>query len=178
MQNFFRTNNSDNLVHWHWSLSCLDDGHIEIQGMNFRTELWVFGFDVTDADSFEFARQLKDDFVNFGPRMSEIRKALEDWIEFANPYQRLRRAIESLMSDLKSLELRPETDKIPDLPAMVTSQTQPEYWKAIFAKYSKGLGLCFGIRSMLPVLAEAYVNLLLFLLMRPEIRPKFPANFS
>lgn len=38
------------------------------------------------------------------------------------------------------------------------------------SRYSKGLGLCFGIRSMLPVLAEAYVNLMLFILMRPDLK--------
>jgi hypothetical protein len=38
------------------------------------------------------------------------------------------------------------------------------------ARFSKGFGFCFGIRSMLPVLAEAYINLLIYLLMRPESR--------
>jgi hypothetical protein len=40
----------------------------------------------------------------------------------------------------------------------------------VATRYSKGLGLCFGIRSMLPVMAEAFVNLLLFALMRPELK--------
>ncbi|AOA70856.1 hypothetical protein BAY15_0422 [Stenotrophomonas rhizophila] len=44
------------------------------------------------------------------------------------------------------------------------------YLAEMAAKYSKGLGLCFGIRSMLPVMAESFVNLLLFALMRPELK--------
>jgi hypothetical protein len=43
-------------------------------------------------------------------------------------------------------------------------------WGEVAGKYSQGFGLCFGIRSMLPVMAEAFVNLLLYVLMRPEIR--------
>lgn len=168
-QNFFRKDGSDNLIHWEWVLDS-PQGDIHIMGMNFRTELWVSGdFKVSDSDSAEFAAAIKADFSNYGPKMSEVRKSLESWAEFVNPYQRIRRSIENLRVDLNSLDLQPESEKVPD----ITSSDEvllPDKWKGIFSKYSKGLGLCFGIRSMLPVMAEAYVNLLLFVLMRPEIK--------
>lgn len=167
-QNFFRNDDSDNLIHWEWVVDS-PQGYIHILGMNFRTELWVSGgFEVNDSDSAEFAAAIKADFSNYGQKMCEVRKSLESWVEFVNPYQRLRRAIEKLLIDLKSLDLQPESEKIADITN--SDEMPPDKWEGIFSKYSKGLGLCFGIRSMLPVMGEAYVNLLLFVLMRPEIK--------
>ena len=36
--------------------------------------------------------------------------------------------------------------------------------------YSRATGLCFGVRSMLPVMAEAFVNILLYMLMKPALK--------
>src|SRR6185437_11537478 len=43
-------------------------------------------------------------------------------------------------------------------------------WNAKAALYSRAFGLAFGVRSMLPVMAEAFVNLMLCILMKPELR--------
>jgi hypothetical protein len=167
-QNFLRNDSSDNLIHWEWVLDNAS-GSIHIQGMNFRTELWVSGeLEVSDADSGVLAAQIKADFSNYGQKMAEVRKSLEKWTEFVNPYQRLRRAVEKMLSEVQALELQPETQAIPDLSH--GDDVEKGRWGEILGRYSKGLGLCFGIRSMLPVMAEAYVNFLLFVLMRPELK--------
>jgi len=167
-QNFLRNDSSDNLIHWEWVLDH-PSGSIHIQGMNFRTELWVSsGLDVSDADSEILAAQVKADFANYGQKMAEVRKSLEKWTEFVNPYQRLRRAVEKMLSEVHALDLQPETQAIPDLTGV--DNIQQDRWEEILGRYSKGLGLCFGVRSMLPVMAEAYVNFLLFVLMRPELK--------
>lgn len=167
-QNFLRNDSSDNLIHWEWVLDH-PSGSIHIQGMNFRTELWVSsGLNVSDADSQIFAAQVKADFSNYGQKMAVVRRSLEKWTEFVNPYQRLRRAVEKMLSEVHALDLQPETQAIPDLTDV--DDIQQDRWGEILGRYSKGLGLCFGIRSMLPVMAEAYVNFLLFALMRPELK--------
>jgi len=167
-QNFLRNNSSDNLIHWEWVLDH-PSGTIHIQGMNFRTEIWVSsGLNVSDVDSEIFAAQIKADFANYGQKIGEIRKSLEKWTEFVNPYQRLRRTIEKMLSDVHALDLQPETQAIPDITEI--DDIQQDRCGEILGRYSKGLGLCFGIRSMLPVMAEAYVNFLLFALMRPELK--------
>lgn len=168
MQNVLRNNDSDNLIHWEWSL-LFPQGAISIMGLNFRTEVWVSGdLVLDDEDGFELARLIKNDFANYGQEMSQLRKSLEIWTEFVNPYMRLRRAVETLQRELKILDLKPETEAIPDITDADTFS--PETWQVVASKYSKGLGICFGIRSMLPVMAEAYVNLLLFILMRTDLK--------
>ncbi len=167
-QNFSRNDSSDNLIHWEWVLDH-PSGSIHIQGMNFRTEVWVAcGLNASDEDSKILIAHIKADFANYGQKMAEVRKSLEKWTEFVNPYQRLRRAVEKMLSEVQALDLEPETQAIPNFTEAL--DIQQDRWGEILGRYSKGLGLCFGIRSMLPVMAEAYVNFLLFVLMRPDLK--------
>lgn len=168
IQNFLRKDDSDNLIHWEWHLASRD-GWITFQGMNFRTEIWLIGdFPFQDEDKVELFAQIRNDFASHGKRMSENRKTLENWIEFVNPYSRIRSSVEKLLVELAALEIRPEDEAIPDIDS--AELLPADRWSDIFARYSKGLGLCFGVRSMLPVMAEAFVNFLLFMLLRPEIK--------
>jgi hypothetical protein len=167
-QNFFRADHSDNLIHWDWALDH-PSGKLHILGMNFRTELWISGIpSFNDADRLALATNIKADFKNYGTKIAKVRASLEKWTEFANPYQRLSRSVEKILSEIRELDLQPETQKLPD----PTSADSPPIgdWSEVLSRYSKGLGLCFGVRSMLPVMAEAYVNFLLFILMRPELK--------
>lgn len=167
-QNFFRKDDSDNLIHWDWMLDH-PTGHVNFLGTNFRTEIWVSGdFSLGDEDSHELVKFIKEDFKNHGREMSEARKSLEKWAEFVNPYQRLSRSVEQMLSDIRALDLQPETQSLPDL--VDGGEEFKESWTEALGRYSKGLGLCFGVRSMLPVMAEAYVNFLLFVLMRSELK--------
>lgn len=169
MQNFLRADDSDNLIHWEWTLRHAL-GIVSFAGMNFRTEVHFHGqFAVEGTESAALIEQLKTDFSAWGSQMAEVRHRLENWVEFVNPYQRLRRAIDRLVEELDALELRPGEDNLDNAWTGPTEELKAR-WKDMGTRYSSGFGLCFGIRSMLPVLAEAYVNLILFILMRPELK--------
>jgi hypothetical protein len=103
-----------------------------------------------------------------------MRKALESWVEFVNPYQRIRRTVTTLLSELDALNLDVETDHFQDIWDLQRQSPSPDeqklQWQAVAERFTKGFGICFGVRSMLPVLAESYVNLLLYILMRPELK--------
>jgi hypothetical protein len=168
MQNLLRKDDSDNLIHWDWTLRC-DEGWVSFLGLNFRTEIWLTdNTDFEEVEASEIAAQIKADFSNYGKKMSELRKALEHWTEFVNPYRRIQKSVNKLLHELRELNLRPEDEGIGNI---TSSQEIPDSgWGDLFTKYSHGLGLCFGIRSMLPVMAEAFVNLILFVLMRPDLK--------
>ncbi|KZC21287.1 MULTISPECIES: hypothetical protein [Rhodanobacter] len=167
-QNFLRNDSSDNLIHWEWMLR-ISTGWVLFQGMNFRTAVVFLDVPgINQADMANLAAHIKADFASHGQQMAQLRRSLEDWTEFVNPYQRIRSSVDSLLRELDALKLRPEDEEIPDITSV--QQVCDADWSEVSARYSKGLGLCFGIRSMLPVMAEAFVNLLLFALMRPEIK--------
>lgn len=168
MQNMLRNDSSDNLVHWEWMLRA-GAGWILFQGANFRTIVMLLDVPGVDrADMPELASQIKADFSRYGKEMAQLRKSLEDWTEFVNPYQRIRSSVTALRRELDALNLQPENEAVPDI--TTAQQARDTDWAEVAGRYSKGLGLCFGIRSMLPVMAEAFVNLLLFALLRPEIK--------
>jgi len=171
IQNFLRGDHSDNLIHWEWTLQH-EAGLVSIQGMNFRTEVHIYGgLPPADADKAHLIAQVTSDFRNHGKRMSEIRQTLEQWIEFVNPYQRIKRSIVGLLEELEALNLQPDQEAIDMAEWTAEDPTAlSTRWEETAARYSKGFGICFGIRSMLPILAEAYVNLLIYLLMKPELR--------
>ena len=86
LQNLLRNDDSDNLIHWEWCLRA-HKGWLTFQGHNFRTEILLTGdFQAEEIDKEALITQIKSDFANYGKQMSEVRKALESWTEFVNPY--------------------------------------------------------------------------------------------
>ena len=168
VQNLLRNNSSDNLIHWEWMLRA-SNGWVLFQGMNFRTTVIFLDVPgISPAVAPDLVSQIQADCATHREQIAQLRNSLEDWTEFVNPYLRIRSSVDSLRSELSALKLRPEVEAIPDITNI--QRMLDTDWTDVAARYSKGLGLCFGIRSMLPVLAEAFVNLLLFALMRPELK--------
>ena len=166
--NVMRNDNSDNLTHWDWTLSC-QYGQIAFWGGNFRTDMWLLGnFPLQESFKEEIISQIRADFANYGKAMSAVRKRLEHWTEFVNPYWRLKRATDQLLTDIASLVLDPTLGAKIHSPLSLANNEND--WNALTARYNKAFGLCYGVRSMLPVLAEALVNLLIFIFVRPDIR--------
>jgi hypothetical protein len=168
VQNVFRKDDSDNLIHWDWTLA-EKRGLISFLGLNFRTEIHFLGdFKPDDIDKDHLIETIKGDFQNYGKQIAEVRKTLlGKWVEFVNPFQRINSAVEKLTSELEALNLSAEENF--EFDPLAPADTK-EKWEEISTRFSRGFGLCFGIRAMLPILAEAFINLLLFVLCRPDIK--------
>ncbi len=169
IQNFLRGDTSDNLIHWEWALRS-QGGIMLVQGQNFRTEIWLSGKEQLPEAQGVLISALKETFATYGSDMGKVRKVLEHWIEFVNPYQRIRRSIESLTKELEALDVGDDLKDKKDLRDYESPQAWADDWQRQASKFSRATGLCFGIRSMLPVIAEAFVNLLLYMLMKPTLK--------
>lgn len=168
IQNFLRNNHSDNLVHWDWTLKH-HETLIGFWGTNFRTDLFVIGQqDFAETERLELIDQIRSDFKNHGPKMAAVRAKLEHWTEFVNPYARLTRTIRSLQRELAKLDLSSPFSNQFNTP--ISASEQAALWAVVTESHSRAYGLCFGIRSMLPVWAEAFLNLLISVLARPDIK--------
>lgn len=170
LQNFFRSDDSDNLIQWEWTLAG-EFGLTSIQGHNFRSEVHLNGdFEGKGLTLEMFIEQIKSDIVNYGKQISELRKDLEKWTQFVNPYHRIALAVQQHMNKLDDLSIDPAKDRVPQPTSAEEMNDFGDKWTAVTEKYSYALGLSFGLRSMLPVLAESFINLALFLLCKPEIK--------
>lgn len=169
IQNFLRGDHSENLIHWEWTLRA-HGRIILLQGHNFRTELWVSGEELPPSARDQLVANVKATFPQYGQTMGKVRKALEHWVEFINPYHRIRSSVECLMSELEALDVAGQTSRR----GGVGEYESPEAWSKEWGRQaeivSKATGLCFGVRSMLPVMAEAFINLLMYLLMKPALK--------
>lgn len=171
IQNFLRGDHSDNLIHWEWTLAA-PQGPISIQGLNFRTEVHFWGdFTNVKTDKYSISTAIKNDIKNYRKEISELKKSvLENWSQFVNPYQRIESSISSLMGELDSLNLNPQDEHLTLRKSPADIESYKEKWEEISEKYNRSFGLCFGIRSMIPILGECFVNLLFYILCKPEIK--------
>jgi len=170
IQNFLRNDSSDNLIHWEWALES-GSSILLFQGMNFRSEIHLINAKGIEKNGVNWLiDQIKCDLNNHGKEISNVRCHLEHWDQFLNPYHRIKSSIEVLRSELYSLKLDPSTDRIPDIDHETDMSEYKKAWEESNRRYPKGIGLCFGLRSMLPVRAEPFINLLIFILMKPYIK--------
>lgn len=170
---FFKNDHSDNLIHWDWILESTL-GIINIQGHNFRTEIHVSQQIVQNSINInDFISQIKSDFKNHGKEISETKKSLEKWIEFVNPFTRIQDTIRLLFGKLEDLNLNIEEEKNDYSIHNINKNNSEEFkklWSERTEKYNFAIGLVYGLRSMLPVMAESFINLLIFILCKPEIK--------
>lgn len=170
MQSLLRSDDSDNLIHWEWALAG-EYGLTFIQGQNFRSEVHLIGeFKGKGLTLEDFICQVKSDIGNYGKQISQLRKELEKWTQFVNPYKRIDSAVTQHFEKLDELQLEPLKDKVCQPVTEDEWEAYDEKWSKVHEKYSFAIGLTFGLRSMLPVLAESFINLVLFILCRPDIK--------
>jgi hypothetical protein len=172
---------SDNFIQWHYTLES-NSSTFEIFGMNTRTEFWISDYPTLgDNDWTGLVEAIKGDFSTFGPKMKEVRKQLEKWQLFYNPYHRLDRIVKKnykeLSEILKSNRELP-TDP-PAFPVIYSSEKDTGHkrikefisrMQAFHGKYTRMLELSTSLRLICPVWAEAFINFLIFALTRNEIK--------
>lgn len=168
--NFLRNDSSDNLVHWEWTLMN-DDGMVMFQGHNYRTEIQFLGsFNRPAITKENLITQIRGDLKNYGKRMKAIRTQLEKWTEFANPFKSIESTIETQFKKLRELNISPAVDRVHTPTSTEEMKTYQKRFSEMAEKYTFGTGLAFGLRCMLPVLAETFINLLIFSLAKKEIK--------
>jgi len=168
-QNALRQDHSENLIHWHYTLHAEGEA-IEIMAMTYRIELWfpeAFCFSAEPASDFVSA--LKADFSHYGKEMSAIRKSLERWVMFINPYYRLRSSIDRMLLRAQALQ-----DAFSGFPHHPVTSADMKLFEAEFSeradKFDEHFGLALSIRMLAPVMAEAFVNLVIYVLGKADVK--------
>jgi len=169
IQNVLRANDSHNIFHWHYSLWA-DNAGIEIMAGTYKIEVWY-------PDAFCFSTHPLEDFVNaivadlrnHQQAAKRIKARLEKWLVFANPFHRLQLALDGMLKRADSLlQLAKHPPKQPE--TAEESAAFGELFEPVAAASYEAFGLCRSVRMLLPVLAETFVNFMLFTLCKPEIK--------
>ncbi|OPY74540.1 MAG: hypothetical protein A4E65_03815 [Syntrophorhabdus sp. PtaU1.Bin153] len=176
-----RAPHSNNFIQWHFTLKS-GKYFVDFVGLNTRTEIWVQGYqDLSSDDWSSIVRAVKDDFSQFGPQMKKVRGELEKWKLFSNPYKRLERLVSKYRKELEVIDVGSlQWPKEPDgLPGLVTAgQYKPtadiEDYLREFTDLSetvwRAVELSTSLRLIVPIWGESFLNFLIFLTAKPQIK--------
>lgn len=168
--NLAKSPTSDNLIHWEWTFAT-EYGLVSVLGTNFRTEIMLRGeYQGKGFTKEMFIDQIQSDMKNYGKAISDFRKNIETWKQFVNPYYRIKNAVEQNFLQLDALDIQPERDRLHHPSGSEDVAKFEERWRSTSARYSAAVGLVFGLRAMLPVMAESFINLLYFMCAKTEIK--------
>lgn len=169
IQTILRAPDSDNLFHWQYAVGT-DSVLLEVTEANLYMEAIVEGLGNPNNDEIdELFTVIKQDFGNHGKEMSAVRKGLEHWELFINPFKRLYDVLLRSKNDLIELNISgisvPETPQTPDELERFQKQIHE-----LGPKFNDALRLGVTLKMLTPVLAEAFVNLVIFILAKEEIK--------
>lgn len=170
LQNILRKDDSDNWIHWHFDLRYRGDP-LHVLAMTFRIEIWLpASIAALSTDhAAELVAAIKADIPSRAKAMGDVRGGLEKWHEFLNPHAHLTRSLNQMCDRVNEL-----VATLPGRPAQPKSgheiygfSKQFERWGTVMSEIG---GLCQSVRMLAPVAAESFVNLLIFVLLKPALR--------
>lgn len=165
----FRAPSSENFIQWNY-LIIADNHFIDLTGFNTQTTISIQGTILFDALKFKaLIENIKNDFQRIRTKLSKVKRSLERWILFVNPYKRLERIVNSYERQLKELDL----DTLP-IPQNPSDSTEIENFYSKLNKcsiaYSMAVELGTSLSMIIPVFGESFINLLIFVCAKSEIK--------
>jgi len=162
--NRLRAQHSDNLIHWEFLLKAGDDD-VLITGW-IRQVRVVVSARMTDQDWLNLILAIKGDYKRVGKKKSLVLKSLEHWVIFPNRYA----AIADMCADLhaKIIENMAHFENFKPSSRRFRGDIRRF---GIWAKSRVELYQnCLQLSVMTPILAEAFINLLILAYCKPELR--------
>lgn len=165
-QTLLRRDDSDNLIHWDFFLWAGDEA-VYLSGASREVMIMV-----TEALSDEQWKQLisaiKDDFRRVAREKSIVLQSFEKYVVFQNKYV----ALADLCAELHASII--DTPPAADLVPLSDEQGDTKAFQEVLDQQSKRIsqlyGDCLKLRLLMPVMAEAYVNMIILILCRSAIR--------
>ncbi|QDT72409.1 hypothetical protein [Lacipirellula limnantheis] len=162
---------TENLIQWHFTIAA-GPHMIDVMARNDRIEFWVRAdVAISDRDWIEFESRLQQEFERYREPINTVKSLLEHWVLFVNPYRRLNMMVEILRRRITSTELVAPPSHITEAESthemiLALSRARETFVEQMF----KSQVDCLSLRMIAPVMAESFVNMLIFLLARPEIK--------
>ena len=165
-QNFLRRDDSDNLIHWDFNVKA-GDADVYFAGTSREIQI-VVSEALTDDHWKELILSIKHDYNRVGQRKSEVLRSLEKFVIFQNKYVSLAR----LCADLHA-EIIDTPSYEPLTIGSVAYERDPEHFKTLMERIScradKIYGECLKLRLLTPIMAEAFINMVILVLCKDAI---------
>lgn len=163
IQSILRRDDSDNIFHWDYLIKA-GDVDLYIVGMSRETHLMI-GFDLSDDEWLTLIAAIKGHFGKVGQQKSETLKCLEKWHVFNNPYVSVANLCAEKHGDI--------TDWLEEKNHIEVSGDENDKFASMKASSERAANLfsdCLQLRLMTPVMAEAFINLMILALCKSDVR--------
>lgn len=163
-----KPHDSDNLVHWDYLIRA-GSNMIWIQGGNRDVQVQVDGKIMSPEDWVQFAKALKGDFGRCGSDMAKVGATLEKWSIVSNRFAMIADACAGFHEILTD-----EADAPDFTPHKRNTEEGIQRYYAQVKEVGQRANLVFSASLSLdlitPVLAEAFINLVIFLTRKDELK--------
>jgi hypothetical protein len=167
---FLKNPSSDNLIHWHYALVA-PEAIINIWGKTSGLEIYIktlTDLTLSEKDWLLLEVNLQAGFKKYSKEMKTIQSQFEHWSLFINPFSRIEQTLNDCLNQLERLNL----DEIVSTP-QGSKESLDKYHKEL-KRWTNNIGkaatLGTTIRMLCPVMAEAFVNLLLLIFRKDEYK--------
>lgn len=158
----------DNGICWHYVLM-LDDKFVEFTGFNYRIDVVFDPKLQIECPASTFAEVIKADLRAKEKQMGRVSDKLRKYIAFLNPYSHLLHTGESMLLRAAELERRlAPSRKHPD--DVLELKSQLKNHAQACADASELAGICLTLRMIAPVMAETFINIVIFKASKPNLR--------
>ena len=163
---------TENLIHWHYHILSMSN-EIHFIGNSSGLEVCL-----KIKDGIEFNKEnwnilisnIKSSFKDQGKEMGLIQNKFEHYTLFINPFSRLEKTLNDLSNKLKKLNIEEPINNI-DIDS--TDKERSEFYKKFnqwVVNTEEAVSIGSTIRMLCPVLGESFVNLLILVLGKDEIK--------
>lgn len=170
-QNFLRRDDSDNLFHWDFNLKIGDDD-LYIVATSREVHIWVFEA-MSDDDWKSLILAIKDDFARVGKAKSAVLAKMEKWAVFPNKYVAIAGLCadhHATITDILSAGDPFKFDAVSAVRANPPSPESTDRSQTISVGDPALYGACLQLALLTPIMAEAFINMVILMYCRPEIR--------
>ena len=171
IQSLLRENHSDNWIHWDFNLKS-DGQNIWICGTS-REIHFMISETLTDENWRDLIGQIKLDFGRMGKEKAAVLRSLEKWALFPNKFYELASVCSDLHGEIVDCVERYSPFPFPLLPSDESDRSLETFRsssKQLVEDYSRLSRACLELSLITPILAEAFVNMVILMFCKKEIR--------
>lgn len=163
-----KPNDSGNLIHWDYVIKA-DRSWIYIQGGTRDVHVAIFGESMSPSDWVAFSKNLKQDLKRFGAKIQEVGAKLEKWNIVSNRFVLVADACsrfhDILTENLEAPSFQPVRRDTEDGIKIYNQQIEK-----ISERAEKIFSSSLSLDLITPILAEAFINLLIFVARKSELK--------
>lgn len=166
-QNFLRKDDSDNWIHWDYSLKA---GEIDVYISGMSREIhFMVGETLTHQQWRDLIVGIRTDFARIGSQKSAVLQSLEKFVVFQNKFV----SIAGLCADLHGAIVdAPAKAAFPKRSPAAKSRlkTLEKAMQGVSTRANDLFGNCLKLHLLMPVMAEAFINMVILMFTREEVR--------